>query len=95
MVIGDVRRGHLAARQPAHRVGVVLVLDAEALVQGGVVEVGDVPRRVDVGMARAQRSSTPMPFSTSSPAAWASSTLGWMPIPATTASAAISRSPAP
>ena len=46
--------GHRLTRQSAHCVGVILVLDAEALIQGGVVQVRDSARRVDIGIARAQ-----------------------------------------
>ena len=53
MIVGDRSSGHRLACQPAHRVGVVLVLDAKALIQGRAIEIGDVARSVDIGMARA------------------------------------------
>src|SRR5262249_33815241 len=54
VVVGDGSTGHRLARQPTHCVGVILVLHAESLVQGRVVEVGYVSGGVDVRVAGAQ-----------------------------------------
>src|SRR5437867_10346596 len=53
-----IRRGracHVSAGVLPHLVGVVLVLDADAGAESRVGEVGDVPRRVDVRVARAEK----------------------------------------
>src|SRR3989442_15265544 len=52
-----IRRGracHVSAGVLTHLVGVVFVLDADAGAESRVGEVGDVPRRVDVRVARAR-----------------------------------------
>jgi hypothetical protein len=43
-----------AGHHPAHRIGVVLVLDAESCTESGIVVVGDIGCGVDIGMAGAQ-----------------------------------------
>jgi len=45
---------HVAACLAAHRVGVVLVLDAHAPIQRGIVERGHVAGSIDIGTARPQ-----------------------------------------
>src|SRR4051812_13920300 len=54
MVVGDGAAGHRIAGGFAHGVGVVFVFDAEPLIEGGIVEAGDVAGGVDVGFVGTQ-----------------------------------------
>src|SRR5438093_257224 len=58
--------------------------------RAGLGKLATSPAAYTSGWLVRQNSSTTMPFSTSNPACSASSTLGWMPRPATTMSPAIS-----
>ena len=47
MVIGVRRPGHRPPGRPAHGIGIVFVLDAQVLVEIGVVEAGDIAGGID------------------------------------------------
>jgi len=54
MVVRLCPTGHVAPGHAPHRVGVVFVLEAQAAIQDGAVEAGNVARGKDVGMAGTQ-----------------------------------------